>query len=111
MSLGPDQTGQVEIDDLGSFMPWALQIDSSLRIQWVGPSLQKHGLALAVGDHADQHLQFKRPVVQIPRWDDLVSLDGQLIIWRVNGMEFDLRGAIHVQACGNVLLLFARRTI
>jgi PAS domain S-box-containing protein len=105
MSLGPDQTGQVEIDDLGSFMPWALQIDSSLRIQWVGPSLQKHGLALAVGDHADQHLQFKRPVVQIPRWDDLVSLDGQLIIWRVNGMEFDLRGAIHVQACGNVLLL------
>ena len=105
MSLGPDQTGQVEIDDLGSFMPWALQIDSSLRIQWVGPSLQKHGLALAVGDHTDQHLELKRPAMPIFQWDDLVSLAGKLVTWRCSGMEFDLRGAIHVQACGNAILL------
>ena len=105
MSLGPDQTGQVEIDDLGSFMPWALQIDSSLRIQWVGPSLQKHGLALAVGDHTDQHLELKRPAMPIFQWDDLVSLVGKLVTWRCSGMEFDLRGAIHLQACGNAILL------
>jgi PAS domain S-box-containing protein len=105
MSPGLDQTGQIAIDDLGSFMPWAIQIDSSLRIRWIGPSLQKHGLALAVGDHADQHLEFKRPAVPISRWDDLVSLDDKLIIWRVNGMKFDLRGAIHVQASRNDLLL------
>ena len=105
MSPGLDQTGQIAIDDLGSFMPWAIQIDSSLRIRWIGPSLQKHGLALAVGDHADQHLELKRPAVPISRWDDLVSLDDKLIIWRVNGMKFDLRGAIHVQASKNDLLL------
>ena len=105
MSSGPNQTGQVEIDDLGSFMPWTLQIDSSLRIRWIGPSLRKYGLVLAVGDRADQHLEFKQPIAPISQWDDLVSLERKLIIWRVNGMEFDLRGALHVQSCGNVLLL------
>ena len=80
MSLGPDQTGQIEIDELGSFMPWTLQIDSSLRIQWVGPSLQKHGLALAVGDHAGQYLELQRPAMPTLQWDDLVSLVGKLII-------------------------------
>ncbi|MDP6889998.1 MAG: PAS domain S-box protein, partial [Phycisphaerales bacterium] len=86
-------------------MPWTLQIDSSLRIQWVGPSLQKHGLALAVGDHAGQYLELQRPAMPTLQWDDLVSLVGKLIIWRCSGMEFDLRGAIHAQACGNALLL------
>ncbi len=105
MSPGPKQTGQIEIDDLGSFIPWAIQIDSSLRIRWIGPSLQKHGVALAVGDRVDQHLEFKRPAVPISQWDDLVSLDGKLIVWRVDGMKFDLRGAIHVQASRNDLLL------